>query len=70
MENFNLIPSTVLQYLNFTLSIPLKIFQTINNACVNWLETDRFQDQNKLITEQHQFLTGAFGSLDGLNLPV
>lgn len=70
MEIFALIPSTVSRYLNFTLSILLKTLRTTKDARVNWLEGDEFQDRNELITERHPLLTGAFGSLDGLNLPV
>ena len=40
------------------------------DARIQWLQHDEFQESNKLILACHPLLDGAFGSMDGLNLPA
>ena len=39
-------------------------------AQIQWLQHDEFQESNELILACQPLLDGAFGSMDGLNLPV
>ncbi|CAA7266076.1 unnamed protein product [Cyclocybe aegerita] len=70
MEIFALIPSTVNRYLDFCLDILLSVLRQIPKGVIRWLEGDEFQENNSLIVARHPLLMGAFGTMDGLNLPV
>jgi hypothetical protein len=70
MQIFALIPSTVSRYLNFALAILLRTLKHIPEGIIQWPAGDKFQELNYLVTARHPLLTGAFGTLDGLNLPV
>ena len=70
MEIFALIPSTISRYIQFSLTILLSILRIIPEAEVRYPEGDEFQENNDLIVARHPLLTGAFGSMDGLNLAV
>lgn len=70
MQIFALIPTTVSRYIDFTLTILLGTLRKMHDARVSWLAGDEFQENNALITVRHPLLMGAFGSMDGLNLPV
>jgi hypothetical protein len=68
---FALIPTTVSRYITFGLSILLAVLRTIPDAMIKWPgSVEEFQSLNNLIVERHPRLTGAFASIDGLNLPV
>jgi hypothetical protein len=69
-EIFALVPVTVSQYINFTLDIFLKVFQGMPDATVTWPTGDEFARLNALVVKRHPLLTGAFASIDRLNLPV
>jgi hypothetical protein len=67
---FALIPTTVSRYITFSLDILLQVLRQMPNARICWpASVDEFQDLNNLITPRHPRLTGAFASIDGLNLP-
>ncbi|KAJ7785054.1 hypothetical protein DFH07DRAFT_864357 [Mycena maculata] len=67
---FALIPTTVSCYITFGLSILLMVLRKIPNTAIRWPgSVDEFQSYNDLIVEHHPRLTGAFTSVDGLNLP-
>ncbi|KAJ7359185.1 hypothetical protein DFH08DRAFT_686534, partial [Mycena albidolilacea] len=63
---FACIPSTISQYITFGLEILLGVLCQIPAATIKWQPND-FQDYN-LIVEHHPWLTGAFASINGLNL--
>ncbi|KAF4613306.1 hypothetical protein D9613_011207 [Agrocybe pediades] len=67
---FALIPSTVSRYIKFSLSILLKVLWTIPEGRIVWPEGDEFQANNDLVLDRHPLLTGAFGTMDGLNVMV
>lgn len=69
-EIFAIIPTTVSRYLSFSLHILLKTLRKMHDARVHYPTGDEFQELNTLVTARHPLLTGAFGSMDGLNLPV
>ncbi|KXN89021.1 hypothetical protein AN958_06372 [Leucoagaricus sp. SymC.cos] len=69
-EIFALTPVTVSQYIIFSLQILLNTLHRMEAACIRWPIGDEFQELNGLIIDRHPLLTGAFGSMDGLNLPV
>ena len=70
MQIFALIPSTVSWSINFSLTILLKTLRKMPDAQIQWLQHDEFQESNKLILAHQPLFDGAFGSMDGLNLPV
>ncbi|PPQ64806.1 hypothetical protein CVT26_002638 [Gymnopilus dilepis] len=70
MEIFALIPSTVSRYINFALTILLSVLRRMPESEVRWPIGCEFQEYNDLVVERHPLLTGAFGTMDGLNLPV
>jgi hypothetical protein len=68
---FALIPMTVSRYITFASQILLPILRRIPDAQIRWPRNlGEFQKYNDLIIQRHPRLTGAFSSLDGLNLPV
>lgn len=70
VEIFSIIPSTVSRYITFALDLYLAVLRVIPEGKIQWLAGDEFQENNDLIVERHPLLTGAFGSMDGLNLMV
>lgn len=70
MQIFALIPSTVSRYVSFSFTILLSSLRQMRNAQIRWLSGDEFEANNALIVVRHPLLTGAFGSMDGLNLMV
>ncbi|KAK0503744.1 hypothetical protein EDD18DRAFT_1305632 [Armillaria luteobubalina] len=62
--NTNLIPWTD------NPSTALDLLQELGEARIAWPEGEEFEENNALILACHPLLTGAFGSLDGLNLLV
>ncbi|KAJ7620757.1 hypothetical protein DFH06DRAFT_1143861 [Mycena polygramma] len=68
---FALIPTTVSRYITFGLQILLQVLRRIPDAAIVWPgSVEDFQSCTDLIVERHPRLTGAFASLDGLNLGV
>jgi hypothetical protein len=70
MQIFGLIPATVSRYTNFSLEILLLTLWKLEEARIQWPQGNEFRELNELVVVHHPLLTGAFGSLDGLNLPV
>ena len=68
---FALIPTTVSRYITFGLKILLAVLRKLPDAGIIWpRRVEDFQAYNDLIINRHPRLTGAFASIDGLNLPV
>ncbi|KAJ7747549.1 hypothetical protein B0H16DRAFT_1320279 [Mycena metata] len=66
---FALIPTTVSRYITFGLEILLGVLRQMPSASIQWPgHRDKFQEYNDLIVARHPRLTGAFSSIDGLNL--
>jgi hypothetical protein len=70
MQIFALIPTTVSRYINFTHKILTDTLQNLHDAQVVWPRGEEFEENNNLVMQRHHLLDGAFGSLDGLKLPV
>ncbi|KAH7930088.1 hypothetical protein BV22DRAFT_1001525 [Leucogyrophana mollusca] len=70
MQIFALIPSTVSRYIRFSLDILLLTLKQLPEGRIHWPDGDEFQENNDLIVARHPLLTGAFGTMDGLNLAV
>ncbi|KAK7685815.1 hypothetical protein QCA50_011161 [Cerrena zonata] len=70
---FALIPSTVNRYLAFSLRILLETLKELPQASISWPdqvnEHNEFEKLSEIVTSRHSLLKGAFGSIDGLNLP-
>ncbi|KLO06853.1 hypothetical protein SCHPADRAFT_837453 [Schizopora paradoxa] len=68
---FAIIPTTVSRYLRFALDILLDVLRRTHAARVAWPQShDEFTELSDLIVARHSLLEGAFGFIDGLNLPV
>jgi hypothetical protein len=67
---FAIIPTTVSRYIKFTLRIILFTLRRLKDARIQWPVGDEFQENNDLVLARHPLLVGAFGTMDGLNLPV
>jgi hypothetical protein len=65
---FALIPSTVSRYIIFGLQLLLATLRMMPDAAICWPHPDEFRTYNELIIACHPRLTGAFASIDGLNL--
>ncbi|KIY49753.1 hypothetical protein FISHEDRAFT_65168 [Fistulina hepatica ATCC 64428] len=67
---FAIIPSTVSRYIDFSMGLLKETLRIMPEASICWLTGNQFEECNSLITARHPRLTGAFGSMDGLNVPV
>jgi hypothetical protein len=68
---FALVPSTVSRYVRFALDILLETLKAMPDASIQWPRDEtEFEECNNLILQRHPRLLGAFGGVDGLNLPV
>ncbi|KAG2343750.1 hypothetical protein BDR05DRAFT_975791 [Suillus weaverae] len=67
---FTIIPSTVTRYLNFGLQLLLCTLRTLSDAKIQWPGGLDFEHCSALVVARHGRLGGAFGSIDGLKLPV
>jgi hypothetical protein len=67
---FGLIPATVDRYTNFALNILDVTLAKMPAARIMWPDEAKVKEYEQLITAQHPLLDGAFGSIDGLNLPI
>jgi hypothetical protein len=66
---FACIPTTISRYITFGLQILLDVLRQMPAAKIRWpVHADEFRAHNDLIVERHPRLTGAFASIDGLNL--
>ena len=67
---FALVPATSSRYINFGLEILLKTLLNIEEAGIHWPEGEEFEELTNLVLVRHPLLSGAFGTMDGLNLAV
>ncbi|CEL62865.1 hypothetical protein RSOLAG1IB_12589 [Rhizoctonia solani AG-1 IB] len=70
---FALVPSTVSRYIDFALEILLEILKQIPEAHLGWPDEAKMRTNSRLINQKHcraKYLRGAFGFMDGLNLPL
>jgi hypothetical protein len=66
---FALIPSTISRYITFGLNILLHMLRQMPEAHIQWPQQHKdFSQYNDLIIACNPRLTGAFASIDGLNL--
>ncbi|EIW77798.1 hypothetical protein CONPUDRAFT_92166 [Coniophora puteana RWD-64-598 SS2] len=70
MQIFALIPSTVSRYIRFAMRILLRTLRHLPEAAIVWPQGDQFFILNDAVVEHHPLLTGAFGVMDGVNIPV
>lgn len=67
---FALVPSTASRYIRFALDILLQTLRVMPEAKVQWPAHSQMDENTLLILKRHSLLRGAFGSIDGLNLPT
>ncbi|QRV87752.1 DDE family endonuclease [Ceratobasidium sp. AG-Ba] len=69
-QTFALVPSVLSRYLSFALQILLRVLQNTAESRVTWPSPDQMGEFSELIRRRHPSIHGAFGFMDGLNLPV
>jgi hypothetical protein len=42
----------------------------MDSARICWPQGDEFHELSQLVSDRHPLLSGVFGSIDGLNIPV
>ncbi|KZT57258.1 hypothetical protein CALCODRAFT_434501 [Calocera cornea HHB12733] len=67
---FALIPSTITRYRAFALDLLLRTLKSVPEARIVWPEEEDMEKLSELVVARHPLLQGAFGSVDGLNLPT
>ncbi|KAI5991706.1 hypothetical protein F5J12DRAFT_786347 [Pisolithus orientalis] len=67
---FAIIPATVSWCITFGLLILLSTLRNMPEGQIHWPKHDEFDELSQLVAQHHPRLTGAFGSIDGLKLPV
>lgn len=66
---FALTPSTTSRYIDFALRILLDTLRTMPECVIAWPQGTQFEEYAALVQARHRLLFGAFGTIDGLNLP-
>ncbi|OJT13129.1 hypothetical protein TRAPUB_10323 [Trametes pubescens] len=64
---FALIPTTVSRYRRFALSILLSVLRVLPESRIEWWAADEFEQDNNLVLARHPLLSGAMGSINGVN---
>ncbi|KIY47575.1 hypothetical protein FISHEDRAFT_45080 [Fistulina hepatica ATCC 64428] len=68
---FALTPTTVSRYIDFAMGVLLETLRSLPAAAVRWpTGADAFQELNDYVIAKYPRLTGAFRTMDGLNVPV
>ncbi|KAJ8582170.1 hypothetical protein M405DRAFT_922049, partial [Rhizopogon salebrosus TDB-379] len=67
---FALIPATVSRYITSGLPMLLHTLRSMSDATIQWPRGPDFERCSALVVACHPRLQGAFGSIDGLKLPV
>jgi hypothetical protein len=67
---FGLVPATVDRHINFALNILDVTLAKMPEARILWPDEVKMKEYEHMITARHPLLQGAFGSIDGLNLPI
>ncbi|KAI0369732.1 hypothetical protein BV20DRAFT_1113454 [Pilatotrama ljubarskyi] len=67
---FALTPASVDRYLRSAINILLETLNALSDAKVVWPTPREMREYSDIITQRHPLLIGAFGTVDGLNLPV
>jgi len=67
---FGLVPTTVNPYILLSLQILDMTLLGMPDACIVWPNATQISQYSAMIVERHGLLQGAFGSIDGLKLPV
>lgn len=70
LQIFALVPSVLERYLNFSLSILVRVLRGMVDARITWPSAQRMEYYSSLIHARHPRIDGAFGFMDGLSLPV
>ncbi|KZO98214.1 hypothetical protein CALVIDRAFT_544824 [Calocera viscosa TUFC12733] len=67
---FALVPATITCYRCFGLDLLLRTLRAIPAGRIIWPKGDEFEQLSDLVVARHLLLQGAFGSVNGLNLPT
>ncbi|KAL0056665.1 hypothetical protein AAF712_016730 [Marasmius tenuissimus] len=68
---FAVVPSVLNRYLDFSLDILLRVLRNTDDARITLPRTEEeFELDSLAIQKRHPMLVGAFGSINGLSLPV
>ncbi|KZW01164.1 hypothetical protein EXIGLDRAFT_738600 [Exidia glandulosa HHB12029] len=67
---FGLTNAVLSRYLAFAADLLLAVLRKMPEAAISWPRGEEFEEYSALIVRRHYLLDGAFGSIDGLNLPI
>ncbi|KDN44640.1 hypothetical protein RSAG8_05405, partial [Rhizoctonia solani AG-8 WAC10335] len=67
---FALVPSVIAHYIKFALGIMLAVLRYLPDGKITWPNAEKMREYSDAIHSRHPAITGAFGFLDGLSLPV
>jgi hypothetical protein len=67
---FALVPSVLSRYISFALPILLSVLRENAFGAISWPNPAAMQAYSDIIKKRHPRIDGAFGFMDGLNLPV
>jgi hypothetical protein len=67
---FALVPSVLSRYINFAMPILLELLRKYPIGAILWPTAEEMEDYSDIIQARHPMIEGAFGFMDGLNLPV
>ncbi|KAJ8094152.1 hypothetical protein PM082_023360 [Marasmius tenuissimus] len=68
---FAIVPSVLARYLDFSLDILLRVLRRMEDGRISLPQTkEELEIDSLAIQGRHSMLVGAFGSIDGLSLPV
>ncbi|KAL0566751.1 hypothetical protein V5O48_015256 [Marasmius crinis-equi] len=68
---FAVVPSVLSRYLEFGMDILLRVLRQMPEARIQLPRTlEDFERNSNIIASRHSLLEGAFGSIDGLSLPL
>lgn len=68
-QMFAIVPSSLSRYLSRTIPLLLDVLKTIPDAKITWPTREEMQASSDIINRRHPTIDGAFGFMDGLNLP-
>ena len=67
---FAIISPTPSRYIKFGLYMLLATLKTVPEAWITWPQAAEFEELSRLVQQCHPHLHGAFGSIDGLKVPI
>ncbi|QRV98736.1 DDE superfamily endonuclease [Ceratobasidium sp. AG-Ba] len=68
-QMFAIVPSSLSRYLSRSVPLLLDVLKSMPEARISWPSRQEMKQSSEIITHRHPNINGAFGFMDGLNLP-